>query len=57
MMKDDPAIERVRETRHKISEECDHDARKLVAHYRKRAADREKQRNMKAEGGITSAST
>ena len=35
-MKDDPAIERIREARHKISAECEHDPRKLVAYYLKR---------------------
>ncbi len=36
----DPAIERVRAARHAISASCDHDARKLVAYYMKRAEER-----------------
>ena len=40
-MKDDPAIERVREARHRISAELDHDPKKLVDYYRKRAQERE----------------
>ena len=34
-MKDDAAIAEVRSVRKKISEECGHDPRQLVAHYRK----------------------
>jgi hypothetical protein len=34
-MKPDPAIDAIREVRHHISASCDHDARKLVDHYRK----------------------
>jgi len=30
---DDPTIERIRETRHRISEEHDHDAEKIVGYY------------------------
>ena len=30
---DDPVIARIREVRHRISEECGHDPYKLVAHY------------------------
>ena len=43
MIKDDPAIEEIRETRRRISEEFGHDTRALVEHYReleKRHADR-----------------
>ncbi len=29
----DPTIDRIRQARHEISEEFDHDAKKLVAHY------------------------
>ena len=29
----DPTIDRIRQVRHEISEEFDHDAKKLVAHY------------------------
>jgi hypothetical protein len=32
-MQDDPAIARVREVRHRISKQCDHDPKKLVAYY------------------------
>lgn len=32
-MKEDPAIERVREVRRKISEKYDHDVVKLIRHY------------------------
>lgn len=31
----DPTIDRIRQVRHEISEECDHDPQKLVAHYLK----------------------
>jgi hypothetical protein len=34
-MKDDPTIARIREARHKISERCGHDAKRLVEHYMK----------------------
>ncbi|MCI0743105.1 MAG: hypothetical protein L0Y72_29100 [Gemmataceae bacterium] len=42
-MKDDPAIQAVRDARRRISESVGHDPRKLVAHYRelqKRHRDR-----------------
>jgi hypothetical protein len=32
-MQDDPAITRIREVRHRISEQFDHDPKKLVEHY------------------------
>jgi len=32
-MKDDPAIAKIREVRHRISEEHDHDPRKVVEYY------------------------
>ena len=35
-MKDDPTIRRIREVRHRISEQCDHDPEKLVAYYIRR---------------------
>jgi hypothetical protein len=35
-MKDDPVIARIREVRHRISEACGHDPRKLVEYYLKR---------------------
>jgi F0F1-type ATP synthase membrane subunit b/b' len=34
-MKPDPTIDAIREVRHQISESVNHDARKLVEHYRK----------------------
>jgi len=34
MMKDDPAIQAVRDVRHRISEAVGHDPRKLVEYYR-----------------------
>ncbi|MEK7264330.1 MAG: hypothetical protein AAB071_07465 [Bacteroidota bacterium] len=33
MLKDDPTITRIRETRHKISEQFQHDPKKLIEHY------------------------
>ena len=42
-MQDDPAIERIRVVRHRISEECGHDPQKLVAYYMKRQREREQQ--------------
>ena len=33
-MKIDPEIERIRAVRHRISEECGHDPKRLVAYYR-----------------------
>lgn len=35
-MKDDPVIARIREVRHRISEACGHDPRRLVEYYMKR---------------------
>jgi hypothetical protein len=32
-MQDDPAIARIREVRHRISKQFDHDPKKLVEHY------------------------
>jgi hypothetical protein len=48
-MKDDPAIERVRETRHEISAECGHDPRKLVAYYLDRQRERRNKERNEAE--------
>ncbi len=42
-MKNDPIIERIRTVRKEISKECNHDPKKLAAHYRemeKRFKDR-----------------
>ena len=33
-MKEDKAIDRIREARHRISEACDHDPRKLIDYYK-----------------------
>lgn len=33
-MSEDEVIARIREVRHQISEECGHDARRLVAYYK-----------------------
>jgi hypothetical protein len=33
-MKEDPTIERIRKTRHDISEQCDHDPKKLIEYYK-----------------------
>ena len=33
-MKKDPTVERIREVRHQISAEFDHDPKKLMSHYR-----------------------
>lgn len=38
-MKDDPVIARIREVRHRISEACGHDPRRLVEYYLKRQAE------------------
>ena len=35
-MKDDPAIQAVRDARHQISESAGHDPQKIVEYYRKR---------------------
>ena len=34
-MQADPTVERIRQIRHKISEECGHDPKKLVKYYTK----------------------
>lgn len=42
-MKDDPVIHRIRQARHRISEACEHNPKKLVAYYierQQRHADR-----------------
>jgi hypothetical protein len=42
-VKDDPAIEQIREVRHRISAEFGHDTKRLIDHYReleKKYADR-----------------
>jgi hypothetical protein len=35
MMQPDPTIDRIREARRQISEQCGHDPRKLVEYYRR----------------------
>jgi len=35
-MKNDPVLDRIREARHVISKQCDHDPKKLVAYYLQR---------------------
>ncbi len=35
-MKNDPVLDRIREARHIISKQCDHDPKKLVAYYLQR---------------------
>ena len=44
MMKQDSALERVREARRAISAACDHDPKKLVAYYQERARRRQEQK-------------
>jgi len=34
-MKTDPTVDRIRQIRHEISEECDHDPKKLIEYYMK----------------------
>lgn len=38
-MKDDPVIARIREVRHRISEACGHDPKRLVEYYLKRQGE------------------
>ena len=42
-MKDDPTIARIREVRHRISQQFEHDPKKLVEHYL-RLQERHKER-------------
>lgn len=46
-MPDDPAVERVREVRHRISQQCEHDPKKLVDYYM-RLQERYRKRLLKA---------
>ncbi|HAO21346.1 MAG: hypothetical protein BWK80_43380 [Desulfobacteraceae bacterium IS3] len=39
-MNSDPVIDRIREVRHRISEECDHDPKKIVEYYMDRQEKR-----------------
>lgn len=34
-MQPDPTVERIRQIRHEISKQCDHDPKKLVEYYKK----------------------
>lgn len=43
-MNPDPLIDEIREIRHRISEECGHDPRRLVEHYK------ELEKQLRAEG-------
>ncbi len=57
-MTNDPVIDRIREARHLISEECSHDPRKLIEYYIRRQNKRmtdytEKSDNMKEVGTIS----
>jgi hypothetical protein len=49
-MQEDEAIAQIREVRRQISEECDHDPRKLITYY-KDLQLRHKERLVKAEEG------
>ena len=49
-MQEDHAIAEMREVRHRISEECDHDPRKLIAYY-KELRLRRKERLLPVEEG------
>lgn len=49
-MQEDQAIAEIREVRRQISEECDHDPRKLIAYYKKLQL-RHKERLVKPEDG------
>ena len=49
-MQEDQAIAEIREVRRRISEECDHDPRKLIAHY-KELQRHHKERLLRVEEG------
>ena len=49
-MQEDQAIAEIREVRRRISEECDHDPRKLIAYY-KELQLRHKERLLRVEEG------
>jgi hypothetical protein len=48
--KEDPAIQRVRAARHKISAEHGHDPNRVVAYYMKRQQTREKNSEVSTSG-------
>ena len=49
-MKKDPAIEKIRKTRHHISQKFGHDTRELIAHYR--SLERKYADRMVRESGV-----
>ena len=51
MMKDDPAIKRIRDVRHRISEEHGHDPKRIVAYYMELQRKRREQVEQKAVAG------
>ena len=53
-MKNDPAIEAVREVRHRISESVGHDPHRLVAYYRQRQERRRNRQARRQLGGTGS---
>lgn len=46
-MKDDPAIKRIRDVRHRISEEHGHDPKRLVAYYMELQRQRQEEMRQK----------
>jgi ABC-type proline/glycine betaine transport system substrate-binding protein len=55
-MKNDPVLDKIRETRHLISAQCQHDPKKLVAYYLQRQKEREKKWvDYKADTKVASA--
>jgi len=53
-MRTDPTIDRIRKIRHEISEECNHDTRKIVEYYMKyqqKYADRLMKKNITPKWG------
>ena len=46
-MKDDPAIKRIRDVRHQISEEHGHDPKRLVAYYMELQRQRQEEIRLK----------
>ena len=59
-MKNDPVISRIRAARHRISEECGHDPKKLVAYYmerQKRLREKEPKASDTPSGPLSTVST
>jgi len=52
-MKPDPAIDPIREVRHRISASVDHDPKKLVEYYRKKQKAHQERVVSRASGGTT----